>query len=623
MEQNRNERKKQIHISDTVLAVFVAWAGVVGAIGIVAPGTTSLSVYKNAIISSQITYTNSFFAFLFFIVNIYLMNKLVPEFKKSSKIEQVCAGIFSLLLSVALHFGAQLESTECVNFKDAVMYFTIVMFALYCTPIVCDLWNRAQIFSGIIKKKQIADKALANGDNNKTISFYKIWGMIFVLWIPTFMAFFPGAFVYDATDEYIEVITRQFSMHHPLIHVLALGGIVHGAEYVGLGANAGIAIYTVIQMAVFSAVIAYFVSFLQKRNVTKKYLLGTIIFFGLFPIFPMYAVCSAKDTLFTAFFLLVVLLLWDFVENSERFFDKKFLLFVIASVVMMLFRNNGMYAYAVSIPVIGICLYAKRFEKKSVIKLLVLMALSIVIYKGANTCFKIACNASDNEHQEILTVPLQQLARTYKYAPEVFSEEEKATLYEILPENYLITYTARCSDVLKSGFNNDNYEKSPQKYRKLWWNIFKKKPVIYINAWLVNSYGYWYPDMFINVYGGNQMYTYKYENSSYFGFETEPPGERHSLFPLYERFYRNISLELFQQKVPVISMLFAPGFVFVLFAGYIAGAVSERKWDLIAVFTPVFLLWCTVLLGPTVLVRYVLILWCIVPLLPLIMEQKA
>jgi len=618
MEQNIKERKNQIHINYTAISVFLAWSGVVGAIGIVAPGTTSLSVYKNAIITSKITYTNSFFAFLFFAVNIYLMKKLVAEYIKAQRLEQICAGVFSLLLSIALHFGAKLESVENVDFKDTFMYFTILMFALYVTPIVCNLWKKATVFAGFIKKKEVTD----NDCKDKGISFYKIWGMIFVLWIPTFMAFFPGAFVYDATDEYIEVISRQFSMHHPLIHVLALGGIVHAAEYIGIGANAGIAIYTLIQMAVCSAVFAYFVSFLQRENAKKKYLLGIILFLGLFPVFPMYAVCSAKDTLFTVFFLLVILLLWDYVKNSERFFDKKYLLFVLASVVMMLLRNNGMYAYLVSIPVIGLCLYANKYGKKNIIKLLVLMILSIVIYKGANACLKIACNASDNEHQEMLTVPIQQLARVYKYAPEVFTEDELTALYEVLPENYLITYTARCSDILKSGFNNEAYENNPQKYRKLWWSIFKKKPVICVNAWLVNSYGYWYPDMIINVYGGNQMYTYKYENSSYFGFETEPPGERHSLFPLYERLYRNISLELFQQKVPVVSMLFAPGFMFVFFAWYIVGIISKRKWSQLAIFVPVFLLWCTVLLGPTVLVRYVLILWCIVPLLPLTMEQR-
>lgn len=616
MEQKIKEMKR-IHINDTALAVFLAWAGVAGCTGIVAPGSTSLSIYEDAIRNTHLTYTNSFFAFLFFIVNIYLLRRILPEYMKRTTYEKICSGVVSFLISVALHFGARLESFENVDFKDGLMYLNILLLAAYLMILICDLWVKTEKFAEVIKIKVATNKG-----ENKPISMYKIWGIIFALWFPTFLAFFPGAFVYDAADEYIQVITRQFSMHHPLIHVLALGGCIHAAEYVGLSANAGIAVYTIIQMIICAAIAAYFVNFLQKKGVNKKYILGTILFIGLFPVFPMYAVCSAKDTLFTAFFLLVVLFLWEFADDNGAFFKIKFIGFVVASVAMMLLRNNGMYAYLVAIPLVGILLYAGKYDRKNIIKLLVLMILSIVLYKGVNTCLKIACNASDNEHQEILTVPIQQLGRVYKYAPDVFSEEEKATLYEVLPENYLITYTGRCSDILKSGFNNYNYEKDPGKYRGLWLKGLKRKPYMYINAWLLNSYGYWYPDMFINVYGGNQMYTFKYENSSYFGFETEPPGERHSLFPLYEKLYRNISLELFQQKVPVISMLFSPGFLFIVFAVYLAGIISRKKWQLVAVFTPVLLLWATVLLGPTVLVRYVLILWCIVPMLPLTMTQE-
>lgn len=611
MEHNRNERKKHISISDTAIAVLLAWAGAIGAAGIVAPGSTALAVYEDAIRNTSITYTNSFLAFLFFVVNFFLLKRIYPDFKCAERIQKVCAYIFSALLSVALHFGAKLESVENVDFKDGMMYISIILFTMYLAPVVSFLWNEMSCFCRSLFEERV-EKA-ENG--KKRISYFKIWGIVFVLWIPTFLAFFPGAFVYDATDEYIQVITREFSMHHPLVHVLALGGIVHAAEYMGFGANLGIAVYTILQMAVCSGVIAYLICFLQRRGANKRLLLGTILFFGLFPVFPMYAVCSAKDTLFTSFFLLMAVLLWEYIIDDADFFKRKYILFVAASSMMMLLRNNGMYAYLVAVPVIGVCLFAGKTNRKSIIKFLTLMILSVVIYKGANECLKIACHATDNEHQEILTVPIQQLARVYKYSPEVFTEDEKAVLYEVLPQNYLITYNARCSDVLKSGFNNENYEKNPERYRKLWFSILKRKPLVYLNAWLVNSYGYWYPDMIINVYGGNQMYTYKYENSSYFGFETEPPGERHSLFPLYERFYRNVSLELFQQKVPVLSMFFSPGFIFVLVAWSIFGVMAKKEWKTISVFVPTILLWCTVLLGPTVLVRYVLILWCIIPLL--------
>lgn len=600
MSDNSN-KTKLILLGDKTVAGIWAFVGCIGCIGIM-PQKDSLA------------YTNSFFAVLVWGLGFYALTRILPFFRDAVRRDKAYAYVFSALVSIALHMGAMLEVSDNVNFKNVWMYIEIICFMVFLAPFTHYLWNLFFVVrqaGGESKKK-----------DEKPLGFTSVWLIIFLLWIPVFMAFYPGAFVYDATDEYVEVISRQFTMHHPLIHVLLLGGIVHLGEYLGLGANAGIAAYTLLQMAVMSSIFAYMVICLQRFGVKKKALLGVILFVGLFPVFPMYAVCSAKDTLFSGAFLVIILLLLQYAKDREAFFNRKMILFVIASTAMMLLRNNGYYAYIVAVPIIVICFIAAGNSRKQWIKIVILMILSVCLYKGSSFCIQKVLSASDNEHQEILTVPIQQLARVYKYSPEIFSEEEKASLYAILPENYLITYTPRCSDVLKSGFNNKSYENNPSKYRKLWMNIGLRKPIIYINAWLVNSYGYWYPDAIINGYGGNQMYTYQYVDSSYFGFETEPPGERKSMIPLLEELYRNISLELFQQRMPVISMMFAPGFVLMIFAWFFCGLMRQKRWMFVATYIPVLLLWGTVLLGPTVLVRYVLILWFVIPLMLINSEKE-
>ena len=130
----------------------------------------------------------------------------------------------------------------------------------------------------------------------------------------------------------------------------------------------------------------------------------------------------------------------------------------------------------------------------------------------------------------------------------------------------------------------------------------------------MTSYGYWYPDTVINVYGGQQRFTFQYGDSSYFGFETEQPGERESKFLWLEEQYMKISLELYQQNVPVISMLFSPGFLFWIFMGSMALCFYQKRYPWLLVLGSIFLLWGTAILGPTFLVRYVLILWFALPL---------
>ena len=590
----------KIKVPDFAYVILVSLCGAVGVTGTIA-------------VPNELSYTNSFLAFVFFVINIIALKNVCPEFKELSRRDKVYSYVFATLVSIALHMGAQLESFDNVNFKQLSLYILIILLSLYLAPLIYYLWE----FSSVK-----INNLFVRTNDEEVIKYTWIWLIIFLLWVPTFCAMFPGAFVYDATEEYTEVISRDFNMHYPLFHVLMLGGIVHLAEYLGLGANTGIAAYTLIQMVVFSAALAYLVFWLAKKGMKKKFQLILILFLGLFPLFPMYAVCSVKDTLFSAAFLMVTILMIDYMLESKDFFDKKMILFVAASVMLILLRNNGMYAYLVSIPIIAIVGILCRYDKKQLSKLVILMILSFILFAGINQCLKIMTHAKDNEHQEILTVPIQQLARVYKYSPETFTQDELETLYEILPQDYLITYNPRISDILKSGFENKAYANNKHKYWKLWYDIGLRKPTIYLNAWLVNSYGYWYPDMLINVYGGHSMYTFTYKDSSYFGFETEPPGKRISLFPLLERFYKNISLELFQQKVPVISMLFAPGFVFYLFAWHFFDLMRRKSWKLASAFIPVVMLWGTVLLGPTVLVRYVLILWCIIPIFLFTVSQN-
>ena len=178
-----------------------------------------------------------------------------------------------------------------------------------------------------------------------------------------------------------------------------------------------------------------------------------------------------------------------------------------------------------------------------------------------------------------------QLARTYAYEPDAFTQEDREVLFRYLPEDALQRYTPKVSDGVKISFSNAAYEENSGDFWKLWARMLIHHPLSYANAWLMTSYGFWYPDAVIDVYRGNTVFTYTYEDSSYFGYEVEEPGTRASLLPMLDELYRRMSLTVFQQKVPFISMLFSPGFLFwcMLFGlGFCLdqkeGREDTRKW---------------------------------------------
>ena len=98
-----------------------------------------------------------------------------------------------------------------------------------------------------------------------------------------------------------------------------------------------------------------------------------------------------------------------------------------------------------------------------------------------------------------------------------------------------------------------------------------------------------------------------------FGYEVEAPGKRESKIPWLDECYRRMSLEIAQQKIPVLSMAFSPGFLFWIFVFTAGYAFYRRNYKVLLPFALIFLVWLTVILGPTYLPRYVLILWFALP----------
>ena len=612
---------------------------------------------------NYLDFTNSILPVLLVLI-IYMAIRKIRPGKPT-----VVSAIFGLLFSVCMVFGAQLDQNGSVPFTNPWMWLAILVFAAVITVMVSGLWKA--MASGIKSgtSEQYSTEDITNATSSASLSneqhtipsarerlcfLLRTSGVILLLYFVVFLAVYPGFFVYDAQDEYLEVVTRTFTTHHPLLHVLMLGGIIRLVEKVTGAVNYGIAAYTLFQMTVMSLIFGYLIWKLKEHGLGKKGQWILAIYLGICPPLVMFSLCSSKDGLFMGMLLIQVLLLLDLCQDAEGFLKnkKKMVLFAAASVLMMLLRHNGFYAFLIFLPILVIFVlrrgvisrsgYEENTRKigktghewntrkgtntgnventrKTSGKLLVYGILVIFLYLLLNKCLIFATRASDGEHQEILTVPIMQLARTYAYEPDAFSEEDREVLFRYLPENALQSYTPKVSDMVKVQFSNTAYEENSGDFWKLWWKTLLKHPFSYLNAWMMTSYGFWYPDTIIDVYRGNPRFTYVYEDSSYFGFETEEPGKRNSFLPAIEELYRRMSLTIFQQKIPIISMLFSPGFLFWCMMFELGFLLNYRKrkgcMELAVPFMLPMLIFLTFLLGPTYLVRYVVYWWVLVPLL--------
>jgi hypothetical protein len=524
------------------------------------------------------------------------------------------SGLFGILTGAFFYVGYTLESRDYLDLTDRngllVMFMMMVIFTMdtrYVWKNYCLAKSGGVKLFGILKLPEAKpEQAVSSRD------FLVNYGSMVLLSVPVLLAEFPGFFVYDAADELNEVLTRTFTTHHPLLHVLLLGGVIALFHKLTGSWNAGIAAYLILQMLVISGVYAYVVTYLQKKGMGKKGRIFWIIFYGAFPTIVMYTLCSCKDGLFSAFLLLITIFLVQLVSDAEGFLSdkRKVTLFVVSAVLMPLFRHNGFYAYLVFIP------FALLYFRKSLKKVLVgMLVLPVVLYLVFSNLLAAVCGAEGTHHQEMLTVPIMQLARVYTLEGDSLSADDKAVIEAYIHKENLEKYTPRCADLVKVDFDNALYEQNSSDFWKVWFKVFKEHPAAYLNAWLLTSYGYYYPPAIFNVYKGNSVYTFTYEDSSYFGYEVEPPGERISLIPPIDSLYRYLSLGPFGQQAPVLYLFFTPGMYLLIYLFVFCFRLSRGNVAGILPFLPMILTFCTVLLGPTYLIRYVLYLWTTLPLL--------
>ena len=585
-----------------LLAALLSFAGVCALSRMLKPG------------GDAIAFTNSIFSVLTFLALYLLMEKILKASFRGKKRRWILPGLFGTAFSFCMITGVQLDTRGSVPFSDPSLWLAILAGAVVMTLSVRYFWD---LIDGKQRERAVSrqKEGEATDQGEKRWNKFSGWllpsALIFVMYLPVFLAVYPGFFVYDAQDELMQVVTRSFSTHHPLVHVLMLGGIIQLVHKLTGSYNAGIACYTVFQMLVMAGIFGWCIRKLEKWGVGKGYRILTTLYFGLCPVLVMFSLCSAKDGLFAGMLLIMTILLTELFKAPEEFWKQKgkLLLLLAASLGMMLLRHNGFYAFAV-FSVLTV-IYLKKDRKKAALYFGGILATYLVVSAGLTGILR----ADASENQEMLTVPISQMARVYQNRKEELPPEEKELLYQYLPQEALEHYTPKVSDGVKVHFNNQAYEADRGSFLKLWLKWGTENPFTYLNAWFMTSYGFWYPDTVIDVYRGNTVFTYTYEDSSYFGYEVEQPGTRQSKLPWLSEIYRRMSLEIFQQRIPVVSMLFSPGFLFWMSAFILCFWGYHGRWKKVMALMPVMLCWLTVLLGPTYLTRYVVYLWAVLPVI--------
>lgn len=524
----------------------------------------------------------------------------------------------AFFFSVLMIMGYQLRTaglTECgVRGKGLVLLRGICL-SMVVFPFVSMLINWVE------KRKEESESGNRSVQLDCSKMWFIAWVLIFIAWIPVFLAYYPNIMSYDFHRQSQEAMIgfSVYNSHHPLLHTLLLSIFLHIGEALG-SLETGMALFSVSQMLIFSAVLSYCATMVYRMTGKLWAMVITAVFFALFPFVSVLSVCSTKDVLFSAFFALFVML-W--LERSIFATGKKRnvidVLFVLEGIVMIMLRNNAIYAVAV-FAVIW-CLFVGNRER---IRVLLLCLALVLGGKGALEGIQLAINptgrGSDSEKYSVL---MQQFARVGYFHGEELDEETHALLDRYVSEEYWEQYNPAIADTIKAWVAWSDFDGvwkgNMDEVFKAWATIGLKYPNEYLDAFLCLTCGYWFwDDVTWAVVLGDDLeermgavHTFVSSTS-----DAIPEGIVHeSKLPQYELFLEQIVTANVFFDWPVISNLFKPAlYCWTLLLSFLLFLYTRQKTKCLITCYPLVYL-ATLLLGPVVQIRYVLPMIVITPIL--------
>lgn len=460
---------------------------------------------------------------------------------------------------------------------------------------------------------------LCQGEAGKENLFSRITGswafgfcFLLICWLPVWLAFYPGSFVSDSVTQFYQYYDESFGAHHPLLHTLLLGVCVTaGIDASPDGCSTqGVAVYAVVQMVLLAAMLAWALRWLRRQGAPLWSRVCVTLLFALFPFYPIWAFSCQKDVLFSGLCLLFLLEMVDVWKDGFRALRSpwRILRMVLITLLMLLMRNNGIYALLLLAP------FAIGWAKGARIRLGVLLLACVALYFGADWGLKTLLDAEDIDKVEVLSIPLQQMARTLQQDPEAIPDEEGEELMELLyPDGFAEYYYAPLADPIKWASDYDAVDENVGPIIRLWARMLPGHLQSYAEAFLVQNLPYILP-------GADMLYN----------LDTESRVNEMELFPLAEEsripelkaLYRQYDATLTLLDLPGVRLLSDTAFQVWLAMAGLALAIYRRQKGFMTAFAFILTVWITCLLGPVALIRYLLIAFYGVPVLLAAMLAK-
>lgn len=491
---------------------------------------------------------------------------------------------------------------------SAIGYFLPLMGFFYRLP----SWLPALFAVRLAPAEKLAQRVQAKRPLLGPMLFFAL------CWLPVWLIAFPGGLASDTGTQLGMFLPENiFNNHYPYLVTLFYIGVSR------LGMAIGqpwlmLLLLTAMQYFWQAFAFGYLMRTLQRLGASDSFRGICLVLLGIVTIWPIYAVCVQKDTLYNGGVVLLLCLCAELLYTNRAFTPRTAAALFALGLVVLHTRNNGIY----------LCLplfiaLAAALGKKSLIKMAAVTLGALAVYAVTQGPLMQAVHCNGNETQEMLSIPFQQTARYVKQYADELSEEEIDAIDTVLVYDSLAErYEPYMSDAVKMQYrlryyNGDDpeYELGRlRRYFKVWAEEFQKHPLVYFEATANNMYGFIAPISY-RVLGPVELNLDVDPALNHSVVDYQQPAALAPVRTLYAK------LSTFVGKLPFISLLYSPYITtWVVCTGAVL-LLRKKCWRAMVLYLPALVTVAVCLVSPiNASTRYMLCATASLPLLLAVLQ---
>lgn len=498
---------------------------------------------------------------------------------KIEKRKVVICSIISILFALIELICTSINNDYTLN--NILDKWIILNFLGYATL----AWSSILLIYNMFENNNLQVKNIKLGKyeilSDSNFSFFINIVLILLAWLPYFLKYYPGLLTADSCAQIAQALgIAQLTNHHPIFHTGIISMFINTGKLFLGDMNKSVALYIIFQMIAMATAFSIVLKYISKKNAPLIVRIVILLYYMFYPINALFSITMWKDILFAGIIPIYVILTIELINNPKNFLEKRKFIFyyVIVSILVMFLRNNGLYIVILNLPII-ILILKKYWKKMITISLIILL-----MYFSLKTIIFGIFNVKNGSVGEMLSIPLQQIARTKKYHKEEMDIETIEKINKFFKcENIEEKYNPIISDPVKAELNSDYFDNNKIEFLKLWVKLLKEYFKDYVESFISNSYGYYYPEA-------------KYWVANRTMEENNMGISQHSL--IKGELVSMVDSIIEKRDIPIISMFFSIGMMFWMIVISLGFEISKKKYKNAISYFIIFILWLTIIASP-------------------------